>query len=173
MSFEYPEHPNTGRTDPFRDEDGQNPFADDGPEADVSDDPYGVTGHDPGPTFVADHYETLLPHRGGRIFGLGIAGLIMSFFGTAGTIACVLSPVGAGSLLPLSAGLLLLGLPCAWTAWMTGRYDLRAMRVGAMDDAGQRKTRHGYAMGIAGTLIAIAPVVAAVVMFLRLLSEEL
>ena len=172
MSFEYPNHPNTGRKDPFQDEEGRNPFADEGPEAETSENPYGVTGQDAGPTFQAGEFETVFPHRGGRIFGLGILGAIMSSLGAAGTIACALSPSGGGSLLTLSAGMLILGLPCAWSAWMMGRHDLRAIRAGAMDDAGHKKTRRGYALGMAGTLIAIAPVVAAIVMFLKVIAEE-
>jgi hypothetical protein len=47
------------------------------------------------------------------------------------------------------------------------------MRAGAMDDAGYRRTRHGHALGVLGTLVAIAPVVIAVVMFLKELSQAL
>ncbi len=173
MPFEYPKHPNTNRKDPFHDEEGRNLFADEGPESEVSDNPYGVSGQDGGRTFQTGEFETVFAHRGGRVFGLGIMGAIMSALGAAGTIACVLSPSGAGSLLSLSAGLLILGLPCAWSAWMMGRNDLRAIRAGAMDDSGQRKTRGGYALGMAGTLVAIAPVVVVVVLFLKMIGEEL
>ena len=60
MPFEYPKHPNTGRRDPFRDEQGDNPFADDGPEAEVSENPYGVSVSQTGPTFRPDDFETTL-----------------------------------------------------------------------------------------------------------------
>lgn len=175
MSFEYPKHPNTGRKDPFHDEDGRNLFADDKdePEAEVSDNPYGVASSDAGPTYQETDFETVLPHRGGRVFGFGVSGAIMSTLGAAGTIACLFSPSSIGMLLTLTTGLLVLGLPCAWSAWMMGRHDLRAIRSGAMEDTGYRKTRRGYMMGLVGTLIALAPLVVAVLMFLKVVGEEL
>jgi hypothetical protein len=173
MAFEYPKHPNTGRKDPFRDENGQNPFSDEGPEAEISDNPYGVVNQDTGPVFQTGEFETQYPHRGGRVLALGVSGAALSALGAVGTIAAAFSPSGAGMVLPLVAGMLILGLPISWSAWMLGRHDLRAIRGGAMDKTGHKKTRFGHALGIAGTLIAIVPVVVAVVRFLNLLAQEL
>ena len=172
MPFEYPKHPNTGRTDPFHDEQGRNLFADDGPQAETNENPYGVSGQDAALTYQAHEYETVFPHRGRRVFGLGITGAIMASLGATGTVACFLS-LGGGSLLPLSAGLLILGLPLAWSAWIMGRHDLRAIRAGAMDETGRRKTRLGHVLGMAGTLIAIAPVIVAILLLLKVIGEEL
>jgi hypothetical protein len=173
MPFEYPEHPNTGRNDPFRDEQGDNPFADDGPEAEVSEDPYAVTASEAEPTFHPDDFETTLPHRGGRVFTLGTTGLLLCALGAVGVAIFVAVPDLVGSWLTMSAALLLFGFACAPTAWIMGRSDLRAIRCGAMDDAGLARTRRGYVFGIIGTLIAVAPFVWAVVMMIQSIAEEL
>ncbi len=173
MPFEYPKHPNTGRRDPFRDEQGDNPFADDGPEAEVSENPYGVSVSPTGPTFRPDDFETTLPHRAGRVFVLGGIGLAMSVLGAAGVTTCVAIPEASGLWVTLSAALLLFGLPCAFTAWSMGRNDLRAIRSGAMDDAGLVRTSRGHLFGVMGTLVAIAPVVIAIVMIIRSIAAEL
>ena len=179
MPFEYPKHPNTGRRDPFRDEQGDNPFADDGPEADVSEDPYAVSASETasalrtGPTYRPNNFETTLPHRGGRVFQLGRIGLALSVLGAVGVATCIAFPEASGLWVVLSAALLLFGLPCSFTAWIMGRNDLRAIRSGAMDDAGLVRTSRGHAFGVIGTLVAIAPVVMAIVMMIRSIAEEL
>jgi hypothetical protein len=173
MPFEYPKHPNTGRSDPFLDEMGNNPFADDGPAAEVSDDPYAVGASHAGPTFQPDNFETTLPHRGGRVLAIGSVGLVLCVLGAAGIAACVAAPDIAGSWLTLSATSLLFGFSCAPTAWIMGRSDLRAIRSGAMDDAGFLQTRRGHAFGVIGTLIAVAPFVWAIVMLIQSIAEEL
>lgn len=173
MPFEYPEHPNTGRKDPFRDEQGDNPFADDGPEAEVSEDPYAVSVSEAGRTFQLDDFATTLPDRGRRVFVLGITGLVLSVFGAAGVTTVVAVPDLAGSWLTASAAALLFGLSTAPTAWIMGRSDLRAIRAGAMDKAGLVRTTRGHRFGVIGTLVAIAPFVWAIVMMIRSIAEEL
>jgi hypothetical protein len=172
MSFEYPEHPNTNRTDPFQDEEGQNPFGDEGSEVELSDNPYGVPAHDAGPSYQPAEFEAILPHRAGRVFRLGLAGAIMSTLGGLGATGCALSVSGSEILVFLSAGLLLLGLPSAWSAWMLGRHDLLAMRSGAMDGSGLKKTRRGHFLGMAGTLIGAAPILALVLWILKTIGEQ-
>ena len=173
MPFEYPEHPNTGRRDPFQDEQGDNAFADDGPEAEVSDNPYGVSSSPTGRTFRPDQFETTLPHRGGRVFALGNIGLVLSVLGAVGVTTCVTFPETSGMWLTFFASALLFGLPCAFAAWIMGRSDLRAIRSGAMDDAGLVRTRRGHLFGVIGTLVAVAPVVIAIAMLIRSIAEEL
>jgi hypothetical protein len=175
MPFEFPAHPNTDRKDPFHDEFGRNPFGDDGVPGAASDNPYGVPAESGGGlSYHPDDYQTTLGHRGRTVFGLGSLGLVCSALGTAGMVACLAAPQSASRLLlGLTAILVLLGVPAAWTAWMMGRQDLQAMRAGAMDPAGLPTTRRGHRLGLMGTLLSAVPIVFLVVQIARTIADEL
>ena len=64
MTFECPETRITNRKDPFRDEDGKNPFADEQlPDVDASASPDAASAEATGVTYRPEDYETILPHR--------------------------------------------------------------------------------------------------------------
>ncbi len=75
MSFRYPDHPNTNRTDPFQDADGKNPFADgEATPEKAADNPYAASpANEPG-FASADPYQVVYPHRGRSVFWLGVVG---------------------------------------------------------------------------------------------------
>jgi hypothetical protein len=165
MSFRYPDHPNTNRTDPFQDADGKNPFADgEATPEKAADNPYAASpANEPG-FASADPYQVVYPHRGRSVFWLGVVGC-----------CCALGAVlaGGGSLATPSAAtvflamlcllLLIVSLTAGGTAWMFGRLDLRAIRAGAMDSAGMKMTRRGHLLGLASTLVSIGTLAALVV----------
>jgi hypothetical protein len=174
MPFEYPAHPNTNRKDPFQDELGRNPFGDEGPPGPASDDPYSVPAADSGPSYHPDEFETTLGHRSGVVLWLGGLGLAGSALGAAGVLIGLTAMQLAGSLLLwFTGGLLVLGVPASWAAWMMGWQDLRAMRAGAMDRAGLPKTQLGLTLGLMGTLLGAVPVVYVLVLIARRIGEEL
>jgi hypothetical protein len=72
------------------------------------------------------HY--LMPHRGGLILGLGIASVAICF--------------------PL-------GLPFGLCAYLMAANDLRVMREGRMDQAGEGNTQAGQVCGVIGAVIMV------------------
>ncbi len=140
----YPGNSDEEPKNPFSDEQGNNPFADreetgaGATETMASENPYRGGGGAGGsaPRRVGG-FETTLPHRGGTVLTLGIAGL----FGAAVFAFCW----------PMLAINLFVTLP----AWLMGQADLRAMQAGAMDPEGRGTTRAGYLLGIFGTLATL------------------
>lgn len=154
--FQRPPHPNTGRTDPFVGEDGSNPFA--GENAEVRNaNVYVAADSDSVREYQASDFETVLPHRGKLVFLLGAIGLVMSLVGAVGVMAV------SGDNLGLGGGISLASLaPCsvyalvpAAIAWMFGRQDVRAIRVGAMSADGFLATNRGLVLGRSGTCLAV------------------
>jgi len=175
MTFEYPEHPNTNRKDPFRDEDGKNPFADEtSADVDAPANPYAASGEATGVSCRPEDYETILPHRGRLTFWLGLMGLATSALGGSGVVLLLFaSPDTAAIAVSLCAATLPLGLGLSWSAWVMGRNDLRVIGAGAMDAGGRSGTRRGHAMAMIGVLIAIAPIVYLVVVIAKMIAEEI
>jgi hypothetical protein len=175
MTFEYPENPITNRKDPFRDEGGKNPFADEQlPDVDSPASPYAASAEATGVSYRPEDYETILPHRGRLVFWLGATGLASSVLGGMGVVLLlVASPNTAGIGISLCAIMLPLGLALSWSAWITGRHDLRAIGAGAMDDSGRSRTQRGHVMGIIGALIGIAPIGYFVLLIVRMIAEEI
>jgi hypothetical protein len=95
-------------------------------------------GQDPPapPPFPADNQwnfdpvEHKKPHRGTAVLALGV----LSFF----TVPLILGPV----------------------AWVMGRHDLRRMRAGLMDPAGEGITNAGRICGMVSTLLSVSSLVA-------------
>jgi hypothetical protein len=57
----------------------------------------------------------------------------------------------------------LLGLSLCIPAWVMARSDLQAIRAGAMDQAGWRRTRIAYWCGFLGSILATLPFLAVIV----------
>ncbi len=164
MTFQYPAHPNTGRTDPFVGPDGKNPFADsdapDAPSPLASDDPYAVPAGEGGISY-RPIYEAVCPHRGRTVFWLGASGGVCAaaaamFVGSLWAIPSAATTI-ASAFCPV---LVIATLTLGGTAWMLGRHDLRAIRSGAMDPTGMKMTRQGHRLGVVGTLISVGVIVA-------------
>ena len=141
MSYEFPNHPGKPRPNPFQGADGLNPFADSAaPSMPTESNPYAASSEPAAAVVQPGQYSAIVPHRGGTVFWFGLTGLLASTFGSL----CLLC------WLPLPIFALSLTIP----AWIMGRHDLRAMKVGAMDGNGRGQTRAGYVMGIIGSLVA-------------------
>jgi hypothetical protein len=155
MSFQYPAHPNTGRTDPFVGPEGKNPFADsDTASQPTPDNPYAVSPGEGGISY-RPVYEPICPHRGRAVFWLGTSGCIC--------VAAAAMSAGAWWAIPSAATtlagafcpvLIIAALTLGGIAWMLGGHDLHAIRSGAMDPAGLKMTRQGHRLGVMSTLIA-------------------
>jgi hypothetical protein len=133
--------------DPFSDEHGRNPFADDGQDlpATEADSPYAASTAKQS-SYRPGDFETTLPHRGGFLLGLAIAGLLVAALGI---------PVWYYSSNPLGMVALAASVPAAVLA---GR-DLRAMKMGAMDTASRDKTHWALLVGLLGTAVALVSLV--------------
>ena len=165
MSFQYPAHPNTNRTDPFQDADGKNPFADaEATEEKAPDNPYAAPATGEPLLRPADAYQLQYPHRGRTVFWLGLVGFCCAcgaVLATAGFLTP--SVIGSAVLTLLYVLFLIVSLSASSAAWMFGHLDLKAIRAGAMDPAGLKLTRRGCRLGLAGVLISIGMLVALVV----------
>ncbi len=174
MPFEYPKHPTSNHRNPLRDDGESNPFAEEGPDEAVSDDPYAAPAQASGFSYRPRGYETMLTSRGRVVFWLGAIGLAISALGATGVLMIFLAPsVGAFYWIYLCAGLLPFGLALSFSAWLFGGRDLRAIEAGAMEASGRGKTRRGWIMGVVGVLIAVAPIVYAFARIVKAIADEL
>jgi hypothetical protein len=156
MTFQYPAHPNTGRTDPFIGPDGKNPFADrDATSQPTADSPYAVPAGEGGISYRPS-YEAVCPDRGRTVFWLGISGCVCVAAAamSAGALWAIpnTATTVAGAFCPI---LIIAALTLGGTAWMLGRHDLHAIRSGAMDPAGMKTTLRGHRLGVVGTVISV------------------
>jgi hypothetical protein len=176
MSFRFPEHPNTNRTDPFRDDQGRNPFAE-GPSADeqqpVAANPY-TSGQASRNSYVPTGYEQTERSRGKLLIVIATVGCGFSALAAASIGVGLLVPgISSGGLLLFAAGPLLLGTAASCSAWLLARHELRAVRAGAMPPDDYRRTRRALICGVAGTLIALLPVVILIVWLAAAVLEAL
>ena len=165
MSFQYPAHPNTNRTDPFQDAEGKNPFADAEATAEKASDSPDVAPATSEPLLrPADAYQLQYPHRGRTVFWLGLVGFCCAC-GAVLASAGFLTPAAIGSavLTLLHVLSLIVSLSAGSAAWMFGHQDSKAIRAGAMDPGGLTLTRRGCRLGVAGVLISIGMLAAHVV----------
>lgn len=137
-------------------EDGTNPFS--GENAEVGDDSVFVAADsEPIREYQASDFDAVMPHRGKLVFCLGLIGVVMSAVGGVGVMAVTQDNFGLSgdislaSLAPCSVYAL---VPAA-VAWMMGRQDARAIRVGAMSEAGREATARGLLLARVGTLVAV------------------
>jgi hypothetical protein len=134
----YPGDSEEEPSDPFADDQGRNPFADQEEvraetAAGSTLNPY-LAGAGGRPAHQIGGFETTLQHRGGTVLTLGILGI-----------------VGA-ALFAFCWPMLVINLFLTLPAWLMGQSDLRAMKAGAMDGEGRGMTLAGYILGIFGTL---------------------
>lgn len=172
MAFDYPKHPLSDRQDPFKDQQGKNPFGDDEPieAAPADDNAFASTG---GPSYREAGFETTLQPRGHSVFALGVIGLSTSVIGGGGLLlALVLQGDLNATSFSFCALCLVIALIASWPAWMMGRTDLAAMKMGAMNSEGLRRTRWGHHLGLIGMLICASPVAYMVFTIFRSLGEE-
>ena len=156
MAFQYPDHPNTGRIDPFVGPDGQNPFADrDASSSSAPENPYAVPEGDAGVSY-RPVYEVSLPHRGRTVFWLGVSASACAALAVASAGALWAIPNSATNLLGAFCPVLIIAtLTLGGTGWMLGRHDLQALRGGAMDPAGLKLTRRGHRLAVVSASIAV------------------
>jgi hypothetical protein len=169
MTFRYPQHPNSDRVDPFRDEDGRNPFADADPgDPSPTSNVYQASADGQPASYRPVEHVTSQRARGRPLLLLASLGFVATTLAACGIIAARFVSFDAfGGMLSAMAGPLLLGAAASWSAWMLAGYDLRAMRVGAMQREMEQKTRRAYWMGAVGSLLAIVPVVILITSFIR------
>jgi len=151
----FPRQPLAGRERAFVGPDGKNPFADGqaSPPLVSTSDPSNVFAASQPSTFPADRllYEAILPHRGRQILWLGIIGLGGALLGIL-----VLGPIlwfVAFGLSELSLVVVTGAMLVSFIAVYIGRTDLKAIRAGAMDPAGERSTVMGKRLGALGLVL--------------------
>lgn len=155
----FPKQPLAGRDQWFVGPDGKNPFADaQAPEPPAASSPASEGNIFSPPqarlSSPAGHYEATLPHRATYVFRLGVAGLGGVVFGilVLGSILWfLLAELRNLSLIVTSAAMVV-----SLMAWHMGRGDLRAIRAGAMDPSGLRRTVWGTRLGMVGFLLGLA-----------------
>lgn len=158
MPFRYPRHPLQGHSDPFRDEQGKNRFADDAadPPGDLPPNPYGASEHAGG--YQPAGYEPTARGRGAMLLSLGLGGCVSSCLAALGAILTLQSPAAVlGSVILLTAAALLLGAGACWSVWLMARADLRAYKAGAMEGESEGATRRAHRLAVAGGIIALLP----------------
>jgi hypothetical protein len=85
----------------------------------------------------------MIPHRSGKVFTLGLLGLLTG-------LGIILGPI----------------------AWVMGQNDLGAMRDGRMDNSGYDQTRAGRTMGIISTVLGFLISIGTIVV-LKFFGSEL
>ena len=156
MPFQYPKHPRSDLRDPFRDEQGRNPFADAGDELPVSADPYAAPATADRATPPADVHLPVYPHHGPLVQWLGAVGLVAGVVGAGGMAALVFLAVAEFAWWTCVLGLLLVAAVFSGSGWFIGRDDLRALAAGAMAAEGLSQTRRGYRWAAIGLLLTCA-----------------
>jgi len=126
--------------DPFSDEAGGNPYADDEEElsAELVEGPYATTAA--GQSYRPE-FEAVLSHRGRLWVWTSLIGLLLALAGL---------PVWFSYQLPLGAFALGITLPAGLLAWK----DHQAIQRGAMDPSGRAATRWAMLLGALGTVVA-------------------
>ena len=127
---------------------GPNPFMD------APDNPYSSPSSG-GMAAAGGTASHLQAHRGGMVLAFGILSWVLSC-----TLGLLCGPLG------------LVGLVLGALAWVFGVQDLRAMREGRMDPAGQSSTQIGMVLGIVYCVVSILLTVVGVIFFIAALAME-
>jgi hypothetical protein len=159
--FEFPKNPGTHRENPFEDAKGDNPFTDgttQPPEA-IKDSVFEAPTDSAGRSYTPSDFEAILVPNPKGALGLAIAGLVLS---ACGVIGAGLAIMGSGVwttplfyVLPLQFGAMAVAFP----AGIIARRDLRAIKAGAMSDAGRGKSRLAFWIATGAGLLGSVPVV--------------
>ena len=158
--FKFPKNPGTQRENPFQDESGDNPYSDEttqSPQA-IKDNLFAGPADSAGRSYTPNDYETILVPNPKGAFRLAVAGLVLSSTGVVGVGIAI---AGSGTwmtplfyALPLQFAALAAAAPACIIAWR----DLRAIKAGAMDDAGRGKSRQAFWLGAVAGLLSGSPV---------------
>jgi len=159
--FEFPKNPATHRENPFKDAEGENPFSDDttqSPQA-IKDNLFAGPADSVGRSYSPNDYEAILVPNPKGALRLAVAGLVLSGTGVVGVGIAI---AGLGTwITPLFYALPLqfTALAAAAPACIIARRDLRAIKAGAMNDAGRGKSRLALWLGAAAGVVGGSPVV--------------
>ena len=132
MERRFPLNPRLNPPDPFRDTSGQNPFAEQGPDEPINEDPYSSPMAPAVQPYKPGDYEPVLADRSPWILAFGIGGLGLSL------LAAVIAISGVAASRDLAEGVIygipaaLLGLAVSIPGCILGGADSRAIRHGAM-----------------------------------------
>lgn len=159
--FKFPQNPGTERQNPFEDARGDNPFSDGAPHPSsaIAENLFAAPADSAERPYVPGDYAAILVPNAQGAMRLAILGMVLS---AAGVIGAGLGIVGSGNwTTPLFFALpaQFAALAAAVPACIIARRDLRAIKAGAMNDAGRGKSRFAYWMGAGGILLGAAPVV--------------
>lgn len=155
--FQFPNNPGVDRSNPFEGDDGANPFGDDDPKPDgelttPDANPYAAENQDDVQPYKPEGYENFLPHRGERVFGLGLSSCCVQGAALVITVLAVLLGGFVQAFL-YSLPAPLFGLALSIPAWILGHGDAAAIAAGAMDEEGRRRTIFGLWCGVIGTIV--------------------
>lgn len=145
--FEF-KNPLEGAPRPLLDGTGKNPFADeDAASTNLDDDNIFATSGTVPPD-AKPEYLSMLTHRGPLLFSLGIAILVI----------CVVSGVGAIWQSAFRFVLLANGVLAVALLIKTG-FDMKAIRVGAMDVEGRSATRVAFVLSLVSVCLTVVAVI--------------
>ncbi len=159
--FEFPNNPGTKRENPFEDAQGENPYSDgtSQPAESIKGNIFEGPSDSADRSYTPGDYEAILVPNPKGALGLAIAGLVLS---SCGVIGASLAIFGSGIwisplffVLPLQFAALAVAVP----ALIIASRDLRAIKAGAMTDAGRGKSRVAYWMAAGAAMLGSAPVV--------------
>lgn len=143
---------------------GQNRFSEGDPAAALDQGEAGdafAAGAAAGARPYQPQYEVTQQSRGRMLLtiaGLGLAGAVLGLIALAGVF-------------PTGYFATLISVVPAATAWMLAYQDLKAMRLGAMDDSGRSRTRLAYWLGLFGLIACLGIVATAIWREMNLLPD--
>jgi uncharacterized membrane protein YphA (DoxX/SURF4 family) len=167
---------------PFEDgNSGKNPFTDSEQAAtpnSVASNPAGSASSayqtrvvdDRRPTQSGD-YDAVLATRSRPLFILSVIGFVLSGLSVLLAVMAISSVDWVDGMFygaPVSLTTIAFSIP----AWVMAHVDLRAIRAGAMNPDGRRRTRIAYWLGCLGTLIGIMPAFASIVAVVFTLLDQ-
>lgn len=159
--FEFPKNPGTERENPFEDARGENPFSDGTPEpsSSVAENVFAPPEDSEGRSYTPGDYEAIMVPNAKGARRLAILGVVPAGLGA---IAAAIGVAATGGwLTPLFYALpfQFAALATSVPACIIARRDLRAIKAGAMSDAGRSTSRFALRLGLFGTLVGALPVV--------------
>lgn len=149
----FPKNPLEGVEGRFSDEAGNNPYSDGGPPAEQLDDnPYSAPTDESEPVYQPEYVEAF-SHRAGQMLRMASIGIATSVLFNVALLLIMLGMIQV----PVQYGILLSFANLALTvpAMVMCRNDIIAMKAGAMDSSGLRRTRVSFYVSMLGALISL------------------
>ena len=159
--FRFPRNPGTNRESPFEDARGDNPYSDGDapPSKAIAENAFATPSDSEQRPYTPSDYEAILvPNAKGALF-LAIVGLVPATIGVIGAGIAIASSGNWTTPLFYALPLQFAGMAAAVPACIIARRDLRAIKAGAMDDAGHGTSRLALWLGAFGVLAGAAPAV--------------